>query len=107
MNAYEQMRNIQNDGYQGLNYNINNNKINQIIPINSINQNNQNLKESKIVNNNDGILFLNNKVICNNLNNIKDSNFRFDFIPNENVSYKPENENYVDNIMKMNNNISK
>ena len=104
MNAYEQMKYIQNYGYQGLNNNINNNKINQIIPMNTISQNNQNLKESKIVNN-DGKLFLDNQVNCNNLYDIKDSNFRFDFIPNESVSYKPENENYVDNIMKMNNNL--
>ena len=27
LNAYEQMRYIQNDGYQGLNYNINNKKL--------------------------------------------------------------------------------
>ena len=86
------MKYIQNDGYQGLNYNINNNKINQIIPIKTINQNSQNLKESKIVNNNNGLLFLDNQVICNNLNNIKDSNFRLDCIPNENENYMPENE---------------
>ena len=120
--GYPQINNVQNYGNKILNLNYNNNPYNNQMNYNQIKQNNQSLKKSINIfdnneeeegkwdfNNNDynnrsNNSFLNNLINKkdNNNNNINNSD-KFSF--NINESYNPENENYANELIKNNGNI--